>query len=88
MGREATAGTIRTAELMAAGTPADDPAVLAELDVHYRHMTRFWTPTAAEYAHLGRMQADDEGFRANYERIAEGLAGYMRDAMAAYARLS
>ncbi|MER5645110.1 MerR family transcriptional regulator [Streptosporangium sp. NPDC002524] len=85
MGREATAGMIRMAELMAAGTPADDPAVLAELDTHYRHMTRSWTPTAAEYAHLGRMQADDEVFRANYERIAEGLAAYMRDAMTAYA---
>ncbi|TDD11696.1 MerR family transcriptional regulator [Nonomuraea deserti] len=85
MQQEATAGMIRMAELMATGTPADDPAVLAELDAHYRHMSRFWTPTAAQYAHLGRMQADDERFRANYERIAEGLAGYMRDAMAAYA---
>jgi hypothetical protein len=85
MGREATAGMIRMAELMAAGTPADDPAVFAELDAHYRHLTRFWTPTAEEYAHLGRMQADEETFRVNYERIAEGLAGYMRDAMTAYA---
>ncbi|MEU8245106.1 TipAS antibiotic-recognition domain-containing protein [Nonomuraea sp. NPDC048916] len=31
------------------------------------------------------MQVDDERFRMNYERIAEGLAEYMRDAMAAYA---
>ncbi|MEU4513370.1 TipAS antibiotic-recognition domain-containing protein [Nonomuraea wenchangensis] len=35
--------------------------------------------------HLGRMQFDDERFRENYERIADGLAAYMRDAMAAYA---
>ncbi|MEU8379540.1 MerR family transcriptional regulator [Streptosporangium sp. NPDC048865] len=85
MGREATAGMIRMAEHMAAGTAADAPEVLAELDVHYRHMTRSWTPTAAEYTHLARMQADDERFRENYERIAEGLAAYMRDAMVAYA---
>lgn len=31
------------------------------------------------------MQVDDERFRENYERIADGLAVYMRDAMAAYA---
>ncbi|WP_344921994.1 MerR family transcriptional regulator [Streptosporangium oxazolinicum] len=85
MGREATAGMIRMAKLMATGTPADDPVVLTELDVHYRQMTRFWKPTAAEYAYFGQMQVDDERFRANYERIAEGLAAYMRDAMAAYA---
>ncbi|MEU4830319.1 MerR family transcriptional regulator [Streptosporangium sp. NPDC023615] len=85
MGREATAAMVRLAELMTAGTPVDDPAVLAELDVHHRETTRFWTPTAEEYAHLGRMQVDDERFRVNYERIAEGLAAYMRDAMVAYA---
>ncbi|MEV4569855.1 MerR family transcriptional regulator [Nonomuraea sp. NPDC049419] len=85
MQEEATAGMIRLAELMAAGTPADDPAVLAELDVPFRLMSRSWTPTAEQYAHLGRMQADDERFAANYERIAEGLAAYVRDAMAAYA---
>ncbi|MCP2358923.1 DNA-binding transcriptional MerR regulator [Nonomuraea thailandensis] len=86
MQQEATAGMIRMAELMAAGTAADDPAVLAVLDGHYRQMTRFWTPSAAEYTRLGRMQAEDERFRANYERVAEGLAAYMGDAMAAYAR--
>jgi DNA-binding transcriptional MerR regulator len=86
MQQEATAGMIRMAELMAAGTAVDDPAVLAVLDAHYRQMTRFWTPSAAEYTHLGRMQVEDDQFRANYERVAEGLAAYMCDAMAAYAR--
>ncbi|GGO67344.1 MerR family transcriptional regulator [Nonomuraea cavernae] len=85
LGQEATAGMMRMAEFMTAGTPTDDPTVLAELDAHYRHLTRFWSPTAAEYTHLARMQVDDERFGANYERIAEGLSGYMRDAMLAYA---
>ncbi|MEV0620590.1 MerR family transcriptional regulator [Nonomuraea sp. NPDC050404] len=87
MQEEATAGMIRMAELMVAGTPVDDPAVLAELDAHYRHLTRFWTPTAEQYIHFGRMQVEEERFRENYERIAEGLAAYMRDAMAAYAQI-
>lgn len=85
MGREATAGMVRMAEHMAAGTPADAPQVLAELDVHYRHLTESWTPTAEQYVHFAAMQAEEEQFRVNYERIAEGLAVYMRDAMIAYA---
>ena len=32
------------------------------------------------------MYVDDERFRANYEKIADGLAAYQRDAMAVYAR--
>nr|SBO95198.1 hypothetical protein BN4615_P4714 [Nonomuraea gerenzanensis] len=61
--------------------------MLAVLDGHYRELRRFWAPSAAEYVQLGRMQVEEEQFRANYERIAEGLAAYMRDAMAAYARV-
>ncbi|MGP4093617.1 MerR family transcriptional regulator [Nonomuraea sp. KM90] len=85
MQREATAGMVRLAEHMLAGTPAGAPEVLAELDVHYRHLTESWTPTVAQYLHLAGMQAEEERFRVNYERIAEGLAAYMRDAMTAYA---
>ena len=83
--REMTASMIRMAELMVAGTPADDPVVQEEVDRHYRWVATFWAPDAAAYAALGRMYVDDERFRANYERIAEGLAEYQRDAMAAYA---
>jgi len=84
-GWEATAGMIRMAEHMLAGIPADAPQVLAELDVHYRHLSESWTPTAGQYLHLAGMQAREERFRENYERAAEGLAAYMRDAMTAYA---
>jgi DNA-binding transcriptional MerR regulator len=85
MQREMTQHIIRMAELMVAGTPADDPAVLDELDWHYRHVSAFWTPSAAAYANLGQMYVDDERFANNYERVATGLAAYTRDAMAAYA---
>jgi len=33
----------------------------------------------------GRMYVADERFKANYEKIAEGLAQYQRDAMVGYA---
>ncbi|GAA0460453.1 MerR family transcriptional regulator [Streptomyces sp. NPDC046215] len=83
--REVTAQMIRIAEFMVAGTPVDDPAVQAEMDAHYRGVCRYWTPDAAAYKGLGRTYVDDPRFRANYDKIAEGLAVYQRDAMVAYA---
>ncbi|GAA3392416.1 MerR family transcriptional regulator [Streptomyces roseoviridis] len=83
--REVTAQMIRFAEFMAAGTPADDPAVQAEVDAHYRGVCRFWTPTAEAYRGLGATYAEDPRFRANFDRIAEGLAEYQRAAMDVYA---
>jgi DNA-binding transcriptional MerR regulator len=85
MQREATAAMIRMAELMVAGTPVDDPAVQAEVHAHYQGMCHFWTPNQDAYKGLGQMYVDDERFKVNYEKIAEGLAEYQRDAMAVYA---
>jgi DNA-binding transcriptional MerR regulator len=85
MQRESTAQMIRMAELMAAGSPADDPAVLVEVDAHYQGMCRFWTPTALAYKGLGQSYVDDSRFKSTYDKIAVGLAEYQRDAMAAYA---
>ncbi|MEV6430729.1 TipAS antibiotic-recognition domain-containing protein [Nocardia sp. NPDC051463] len=34
---------------------------------------------------MGQLYVDDERFKANYEKIAEGLAEYQRDAMVVYA---
>lgn len=83
--RDVTAQMIRFAEFMTAGTPVDDPAVQAEVDVHYRSVARFWTPNQEAYKGLGAMYVDDPRFRENFERIAAGLAEYQRDAMAVYA---
>jgi DNA-binding transcriptional MerR regulator len=85
MQQEMTAAMIRMAELMVAGIPVDDPAVLAETQLHYEGISKFWTPNAEAYRCLGQMYVDDERFTVNYEKIAEGLAEYQRDAMAAYA---
>ena len=38
------------------------------------------------YYRLGRLYADDERFRGQYDAIQPGFAEYLRDAMAAYAR--
>ncbi|MFD7019565.1 MerR family transcriptional regulator [Streptomyces sp. NPDC059161] len=83
--REVTAQMIRFAEFMVACTPVDDPAVQAEMDVHYQGICQFWTPNAAAYRGLGQTYVDDPQMRANYDKIAEGLAQYQRDAMFVYA---
>ena len=85
MQREATAQMIRMAELMAAGSPVDSPAVLAEIDAHYQGVCQFWTPTAPAYKGLGQTYVDDPRFKSAYDKIAVGLAEYQRDAMAEYA---
>ncbi|MEV4431841.1 MerR family transcriptional regulator [Streptomyces sp. NPDC049585] len=83
--REATAQMIRMAEFMVAGTPAADPAVQAQVDAHYQGVCRFWTPNAEAYKGLARTYADDPQFRANFDKIAEGLAAYQQEAMTVYA---
>ncbi|WP_433857751.1 MerR family transcriptional regulator [Streptomyces kronopolitis] len=83
--REVTAQMIRLAEHMVAGTPVTDPAVQAEIDTHYQGVRRFWTPTACGYKGLARTYVDDPQFRTNFDKIAEGLAAYQRDAMDVYA---
>ncbi|MGW1072282.1 MerR family transcriptional regulator [Streptomyces sp. NPDC002537] len=83
--RETTAQMIRFAEFMVAGTPVADPAVQAEVDAHYQSICRFWTPNAAAYKGLARTYADEPRFRANFDKIADGLADYQRDAMVVYA---
>ncbi|MFD9811728.1 MerR family transcriptional regulator [Streptomyces sp. NPDC059080] len=83
--REATAQMIRMAEFMVAGTPVTAPEVQAETDAHYRGVCRFWTPNADAYRGLAATYVDDPRFRGNFDRIAEGLAGYLREAMEVYA---
>ncbi|MFD0277441.1 MerR family transcriptional regulator [Kitasatospora sp. NPDC127111] len=83
--RERTAQMIRLAELMVAGTPADDPAVLVEVAAQYRAMAQVHVMGAEEFAAIGEACVADERWRAAYEQIAAGLAEYQRDAIVAYA---
>jgi DNA-binding transcriptional MerR regulator len=85
--RDSAAINVRMAELMAAGTPVDDPVVLEAVDRHYRWVCNFWTPDRQAYIGLGNLYTDDERFKKNYEDVRTGLAAYMRAAMAAYAQV-
>jgi MerR family transcriptional regulator, thiopeptide resistance regulator len=75
----------RIAELMDAGVAADDPRTLDAVDLHYRWVSRFWTPNAESYTGLGRLYVDDSRFTETIDATRAGLSAYLRDAMAAYA---
>ncbi|MEU7040512.1 MerR family transcriptional regulator [Streptomyces varsoviensis] len=83
--REVTAQMIRLADLMAAGAPAAHPAVQAEIATHYQGVCQYWTPNAEAYKGLGRTYVEDPRMRANYDKIAPGLAEYQAAAMTVYA---
>jgi MerR family transcriptional regulator, thiopeptide resistance regulator len=79
------------ATLMQAGVPVEDARVQEVIGRHYRWMSLFWTPNAESYACLGQMYVDDPRFTEHYDGAdgaRAGLAAYLRDAMAIYARES
>lgn len=83
---ELTDRMVRMAELMAADTPADDPAVLNEIDWYYRSARRYGVSDAALFTCLGQMCVEDRELNALFESVADGLAAYHNNAIAAYSR--
>ena len=82
---QGVAATEKLAELAKAGVPVGDERVLDAVGEHYRWILNHWTPNAESYTGLGRLYAQDERFRKQYEAVHPGFADYLRDALAAYA---
>jgi DNA-binding transcriptional MerR regulator len=81
-------GTMRLlAALMASGESSDGEAAMDLAEEHRQHITK-WFYDCSYDLHLGlaEMYVEDPRFKENYEKIAEGLAGYLRDAIVANAR--
>lgn len=76
----------RLVELIEAGAAVDDPRVQAVVADHHRWLTNFWTPNRESYTGLGEMYADNPGFSDPLNARHPRLAGFLRAAMAAYAR--
>nr|WP_062340193.1 MerR family transcriptional regulator [Herbidospora sakaeratensis] len=73
--------------LFAAGVPAASPEATAVAERHRAHISRWFYECGYEiHVGLGEMYVADERFAANYERVADGLAAYIRDSIAANAR--
>jgi DNA-binding transcriptional MerR regulator len=74
------------AALMSRGEPADGEAARAVAERHRQHVTRWFYPVGTDmHRHLAQMYVDDPRFQANYDRVAPGLAGYVREAIVANA---
>lgn len=72
------------AERMDANVPAKDAADIAER--HREHIERWFYPcTRAFHVQVSQMYTADERFKANYDRVREGLAAYVQAAIAANA---
>ncbi len=68
-----------------AGLPPDSDEAQAAIDRHYRQINeRFYTCPLSMYRNLGQMYVADPRFKANYDKLSEGLAEYVRDAVAVY----
>ncbi|PDP87410.1 MerR family transcriptional regulator [Glycomyces fuscus] len=78
----------RMAAHLVAGVPPDDPAVQAEVHIHYLAVSRMWawTPDAGAFENLGRAYAEEGPWREVHDGFAPGLADYQYEAMAVYAR--
>jgi DNA-binding transcriptional MerR regulator len=76
--------TLEIAELM--DLPVDDPTVQNAIAKHHAWIENFYPCSAERYEGLGQMYVEHRDFRANYEKIRSGLAEFMREAMAVYAR--
>lgn len=69
------------------GLPPGDERVQADIKRHYDHLNKYFsTYSKAAYAGLGEMYAEDERFRAFYEKYAPGMADYLREAIREFTR--
>ena len=71
---------------MAAGLPATSPEAMDAAEAARVQITRrFYDLPHEMHRNLGDMYLADERFKANYEKVAPGLAQYVRDAIQANA---
>ncbi|ATQ44299.1 MerR family transcriptional regulator [Caulobacter mirabilis] len=74
------------AKAMADGLPADSAAAQALVARHHAWVGRFWTPDATAYSGLADMYQEHPGFRAHYDKVAEGLVDYLAEGMRVFAK--
>ncbi|HEX6500689.1 MAG TPA: MerR family transcriptional regulator [Micromonosporaceae bacterium] len=76
----------RFAEALRSGTAPDSTPAMDVAEEHRQHLSRyFYDCSPAMHRGLGDMYVADERFTEHYERVAAGLARYVRDAIHANA---
>jgi MerR family transcriptional regulator, thiopeptide resistance regulator len=74
------------AEVFRSGASADSVDAMAIAEEHRQHITRWFYDCSYDiHRGLAEMYVADERFRAHYDEVAEGLAGYVHDAIVANA---
>jgi DNA-binding transcriptional MerR regulator len=79
--------TLAFVALYKAGKSPDGPEAMEVCASWAGHLKAFYDPTPEMIEGLGAMYADHPDFRATYEKIAPGLADWLKPVMAAYARI-
>jgi DNA-binding transcriptional MerR regulator len=77
--------TEEIAECMKSGESADGERAQKLFARHYDGLRAFYEPTPEIYRGLAEMYVADERFKQNYEKVAEGLAEYMKEGMVYFA---
>jgi hypothetical protein len=78
--------TAEIAECMKSGEKPDGERAQKLIARHYEWLRNFYEPTPEMYRGLAEMYTADERFKANYEKVAVGLAEYMREGMMEYVK--
>ena len=74
------------ARAMADGDPADGERPRSVAERHRAHLTRWFYPVStAMHRNLAELYISDPRFAANYDKVADGLAAYVHDAVVANA---
>jgi len=69
------------AKLLKRGRPAHSPEAMDLAERHRKHIGKWFYPCSrAFHRGLGEMYVNDSRFSATFERYAQGLASYVRDA--------
>ena len=80
--------TQEIAVAMKAGLDPKSASVQPLIARHYEGLRAFYEPNLELYKGLANMYVGDPRFKANYEKVAPGLAEYMRDAMLHFAEVN
>ncbi len=83
---QGSAVTNTLAQVMSAGLPATSVEAMNAAEQARQHISRWFYDCPVEvHRNLGDMYVADERFTASYEKVAPGLAAYVRDAIHANA---
>ena len=77
---------VRTGEFMVAGRAPSDPDVQLEVDWYYRTASQYRAVNAELFNALGEALAEDQGSRAAFDDVVEGMADYLSAAFTVYAQ--